>query len=69
LQNLYKEETHKVFGELLVRDELEGKNMSMLYIKEESHVSDRSDWNNQFGWFKENIEALDKFLRPLIKKL
>ena len=42
---------------------------SSVTLKTYSDFMEKSDWPNQFAWFKENIEKFDKFFRTRIKQL
>lgn len=42
---------------------------SSVTLKSYADFMEKSDWPNQFAWFKENIEKFDKFFRTRIKQL
>jgi len=42
---------------------------SSVTLKTYADFMEKSDWPNQFAWFKENIEKFDKFFRTRIKRL
>jgi len=47
----------------------EEKMRSFVMLNMKVDVKDRSKWNEQFEWFRENLDAFDSHFRPLIKKL
>lgn len=53
----------------LIWDKMEGRKMSAVMLKTSSDFTNKSDWNNQFQWFKENLEKYTKYFKPLIAKL
>lgn len=42
---------------------------SVITLKTYADFTDRSDWTNQFAWFKMYLERFDKFFRPKIRQL
>jgi hypothetical protein len=53
----------------LVWDRMEGRKMSSVILKREADYTDKSDWVNQFDWFKENLERFVKYFKPLITNI
>jgi len=47
----------------------ENNNRSSIKLITDANVEDKTKWNEQFEWFKENLEAFDKHFKPLIKQL
>lgn len=45
------------------------KTRSSVALKMKADVIDKTKWNEQFEWFRENLEAFDEHFRPLIQKL
>jgi len=48
---------------------MEGKKMSAVTLTTSSDFTDKNDWNNQFRWFKDNLERFTKYFKPKIAKL
>lgn len=69
LKNLYEEEAGIYFDNHLVWNELPDAKVSIVEIKKEANTSNRGEWQEQFQWFRKNIEKMDKFFRPKVKKL
>jgi hypothetical protein len=53
----------------LVWDRMEGRKMSAVMLKSNGDFSEKSDWINQFAWFKEYIEKYTKYFKPKVAKL
>ncbi len=53
----------------LVWDKMEGRKMSAVILKHNADFSKKTDWTNQFVWFKENLEKFTKYYKPKIKKV
>jgi hypothetical protein len=53
----------------LVWDKMEGRKMSAVILKHNADFSKKSDWTNQFAWFKEYLEKFTKYYKPNIKKV
>lgn len=53
----------------LVWDKMEGRKMSAVILKHNADFSKKSDWMNQFSWFKEYLEKFTKYYKPKIKKI
>lgn len=53
----------------LVWDKMEGRKMSVVMLKSNGDFSEKSDWKNQFSWFKEHLEKYTKYFKPKIAKL
>ena len=69
LKDLYFDKSLKEIHEDLFWDIMEGRKMSAVILKTNGDFTDRTDWNNQFKWFKEFIEKYMTFFRPKIAKL
>jgi|TARA_Y100000389_G_C17465272_1_gene524913 hypothetical protein len=67
---LDKEEIEAEMQEKLEWRELPDNTKSeIILFKNNVNLSDKKDWNTQYGWFKTNIEKFDKVFRKRIKKL
>jgi hypothetical protein len=53
----------------LVWDRMEGRKMSAVMLKSNGDFAEKSDWINQFAWFKEHIEKYTKYFKPKVAKL
>ncbi len=53
----------------LVWDKMEGRKMSAVMLKSNGDFSEKSDWTNQFAWFKEHLEKYTKYFKPKVAKL
>jgi len=63
------ENSFKEVNEDLVWDRMDGRKMSAVMLKLPSDFTDRNNWNNQFQWFKENLERFSKYFKPIIANL
>jgi hypothetical protein len=69
---LYKTAHENSFNEInkdLVWDKMDDKKMSAISLKALGNFRDKNDWNNQFQWFKDNLEGFAKYFKPKIAKL
>ena len=67
---LDKEEIEAEMQEKLEWRELPDNTKSeIILFKNNVNLSDKKDWNTQYGWFKTDIEKFDKVFRKRIKKL
>lgn len=64
----YKNSLSEISKEL-VWDKMEGRKMSAVILKCNADFSKKSDWTDQFAWFKENLEKFTKYYKPKIKKI
>ena len=69
LRNKYEQESYSEISENIVWDEIEGKQVCMIYIRQDAEISNRSKWEDQFKWLMETLEKFDTFFRPKIKAL
>lgn len=53
----------------LVWANMDGRKMSCVFLKLGADFSNKSDWKNQFSWFKEYLERYTKYFKPKIAKL
>ena len=53
----------------LVWDKMEGRIMSAVMLKSPGNFTDKGDWDNQFQWFKDNLERFTKYFKPKVAKL
>jgi hypothetical protein len=54
---------------LNLTDSLDAKKMSTVGIKAKADFYSQEDRLRQFLWFKENLEKVTKFFKPIILKL
>ncbi|HPW36829.1 MAG TPA: DUF4268 domain-containing protein [Syntrophorhabdus sp.] len=69
LKEKYEQESYEKVDPGLIWDEMPEKKVSMIYIKKEANVTQKSDWKNQHQWYMETLEKFDRFFRPRIKQL
>ena len=69
LKNKFEEDSKEKLGSNLQWEELPDRQVSIINLKKEANVSNRSLWNEQHEWLRENIERFDKYFRPKIKEL
>jgi len=53
----------------LVWNKMDGRKMSAVILKRDADFFKKSDWINQFIWFKEYLEKFTKYYKPIIKKI
>lgn len=53
----------------LVWDKMDGRKMSAVMLKAPGDFADKNDWDNQFQWFKDNLERFTKYFKPKVAKL
>lgn len=71
-EKLYEISYEKSFEEInkdLVWDKMEGRKMSAVMLKTQRNFTDKNDWNNQFVWFKDNLERFTKYFKVNVAKL
>jgi hypothetical protein len=69
LQRVAYDESLVRVNKNIVYDFMEGRKRCAVTLTINADFRDRQDWNNQFEWFKENLEKFDTFFRPLINSL
>lgn len=69
LREKYESDSKITLGEEIIWDELPNAKQSIIQFKKVVNVKNRSSWNEQFEWFRENLEKFDKYFRPRIKNL
>jgi hypothetical protein len=53
----------------LVWDKMDGRKMSAVMLKVQGDFADMNEWENQFQWFKDNLERFTKYFKPKVAKL
>jgi hypothetical protein len=53
----------------IIWDRMEGRKMSCAFIKTKGDFTKRDDWQNQFAWYKENLEKFAKLFRGVIREI
>lgn len=48
---------------------MDDKKQCAIILTTKSDMTKKTDWTNQFQWFKENIESFTNFFKPIIKKM
>ncbi len=69
LKNKYESDADVHFNGELQWLELPDAKVSSILIKKSANTSKRSEWEEQFEWFKENLEKMDNYFRPKVKVL
>lgn len=69
LKNKFEEEANEEFEHKLTWYELPDVKASTVEIRKSANTSNRGEWKEQFEWFRENLEKMDEYFRPRIKKL
>ncbi len=69
LREKYEADSLEKVASQLVWQTKENTKASWVHLERKADVSDKSDWEPQFMWFKETLEAFDHFFRPKIKQL
>ena len=53
----------------MVWDKMDGRKMSAVMLKVQGDFADMNEWENQFQWFKDNLERFTKYFKPKVAKL
>lgn len=70
LRSKYEIDSYEKISQQLTWDRLEGKKASCAFLKKNNtDVTDRNDWPNQFQWIMENVKLMDDFFRPKLKSI
>ncbi len=69
MKNKFEEDSKEVFGSNFQWEELPDRQVSIINLKKEANVSNRSLWDVQHVWLRDNLEQLDRYFRPKIKEL
>lgn len=64
-----KEKSLSVISQSLLWNRMDDKKQSAIILTTKGQLSNKSNWNSQFEWFKENLEAFTSFFKPIIKNL
>jgi hypothetical protein len=56
-------------SEEIIWDVMEGRKMSCVILKTAGDINQKTDWTNQFEWFKTNLEKFTRYFKPHIKNL
>lgn len=69
LKNKWEEKSKQEIDDSIFWDEIPNSKVCKIFIKKSANVLEKTDWNNQYFWFKENLEKFYKFFSPKIKAL
>jgi hypothetical protein len=69
LKNKYENDAEQFFNGELKWNELPDAKVATLEIRKSANTSKRAEWQEQFEWFRENLEKMDQYFRPKIKAL
>jgi hypothetical protein len=61
--------SQKEISEEIIWDVMEGRKMSCVILKTAGDINLKSDWPNQFQWFKTYLEKFTRYFKPYIKNL
>ena len=50
-------------------DRMDDKTQCAVILRKDAIYTDKSDWNSQFQWFKDNLEKYIKFFKPLMARI
>jgi len=50
-------------------DRMDTMTQCAVILKKDTDYTDKGDWNNQFKWFKDNLEKYIKFFKPLMARI
>ncbi len=67
-EKAYERSTTEV-SEEIIWDVMEGRKMSCVILKTSGDINQKTDWTNQFEWFKTHLEKFTRYFKPLIKNL
>jgi hypothetical protein len=69
LKNDYEDESMKIISEKIIWNELPEGASCIVSLRNDCSNMNRTVWEEQFKWFKENLEKFDRFFRPKLKGL
>ncbi len=69
LKNKYENDAEQFFNGELKWNELPDVKVATVEIRKSANTSKRAEWQEQFEWFRENLEKMDQYFRPKIKLL
>ena len=69
LKSLFEIDSKNHFGEDLIWNELPDAKYSVINLRKDTDVTNRSLWKEQHEWLREMIEKLDNYFRQKIKDL
>ena len=62
-------ESYRVVHKDLIWDRMNRNKRSAVTLKENADFTDKTDWGNQFLWFKKNLEKFYMFFKPKVMYL
>ncbi len=65
----YEADSKNQFSDDLIWEELPDAKVSIINLRRDADVTNRSLWKEQHEWLRVNLEKLDKYFRPRIKEL
>jgi hypothetical protein len=69
LKTLYFEDSKTIFGKELIWSELPDVKVSSIYMKIDADTTNKSKWNEQHEWFRDNLEKFYNYFGPKIRSL
>jgi hypothetical protein len=67
-EKAYERSTTEI-SEDIIWDVMEGRKMSCVILKTSGDINEKTDWPNQFLWFKTHLEKFTRYFKPRIKTL
>jgi hypothetical protein len=68
-RKLYEEDSTRVFGNELSWNEMPDYKISTISMKKDTDTLDKTKWDEQHEWFRENLENFYTYFGPKIKSL
>ena len=69
MAEMYEKRSFVEISEQLQWQRLENRKQSAIVLSEKGDMTKRNQWEVQFAWFKENLEAFVIFFKPIVKKM
>lgn len=69
LRQICCERSIEEFGNDIVWFRNDKNNSSQVFISRIADYTNKEDWDEQFGWFKKNLERFSNFFKPEIAKM
>lgn len=69
LEDIAKQESLERVSPDLKWDRMDNNKQSAVILYTIGDMTNRNQWNEQFEWFKQNLELFTSFFKPIIKKL
>lgn len=67
LEAIAKERSYSLISDRIQWKRFENQKQQLITLIEDADITNKSDWKNQFAWFKRYFESYVRFFKPLIK--